>query len=121
MAFEAIRASGRAEIAVAAASVAEISRLNILHASLLAMCRAVARLPAAPDLVLVDGNQPPALTCPVRCVVGGDGLSPVDRRRFHRGQGAARPGDAAAGCPLRRLRVGGQCGLLHPRSPGGVA
>src|SRR5579875_2975133 len=75
VAFEAIHASGRAEIAVAAASVAEISRLNILHASLLAMCRAVARLPAVPDLVLVDGNQPPALTCPVRCVVGGDALS----------------------------------------------
>ena len=75
IAYEAIRSSGRAEIAVAAASVSEISRLNILHASLLAMCRAVARLPAAPDLVLVDGNQPPALACPVRCVVGGDALS----------------------------------------------
>ncbi len=74
-AYQAIRASGTAEIAVGAASVAEIARLNILHASLLAMCRAVARLPATPDLVLVDGNQPPALSCPVRCVVGGDGLS----------------------------------------------
>jgi ribonuclease HII len=71
-AFEALRASGRAEIAVAAASVAEIDRLNILRAALLAMCRAVARLPAPPDLALVDGNMPPALTCPVRCVVGGD-------------------------------------------------
>ena len=74
-AFDAIRASGRAEIAVGAASVTEIARLNILRAALLAMCRAVARLPTPPDLVLVDGNQPPALTCPVRCVVGGDGLS----------------------------------------------
>ena len=72
-AFEALRASGRAEIAVAAASVAEINRLNILHAALLAMCRAVARLPALPDLALVDGNVAPALPCPVRCVVGGDG------------------------------------------------
>ena len=71
-AFEALRASGRAEIAVAAASVAEIDRLNILRAALLAMCRAVARLPMPPDLALVDGNMPPALTCPVRCVVGGD-------------------------------------------------
>ena len=74
-AFDAIRASGRAEIAIGAASVAEIARLNILHAALLAMRRAVARLPSAPDLALVDGNQPPALGCPVRCVVGGDGLS----------------------------------------------
>lgn len=70
-AFAALRASP-AEIAVAAASVAEIGRLNILHASLLAMARAVARLPAPPDLALVDGNQRPKLACAVECVVGGD-------------------------------------------------
>ena len=75
VAFAAIRVSGRAEIGVGAASVAEIERLNILHAALLAMCRAVARLPRRPDLALVDGNQPPGLPCAVRCVVGGDGLS----------------------------------------------
>jgi ribonuclease HII len=74
-AFVALRDSGRAEIGVGAASVAEIERLNILHAALLAMCRAVARLPRPPDLALVDGNQPPGLSCAVRCVVGGDGLS----------------------------------------------
>jgi ribonuclease HII len=74
-AFVAIRDSGRAEIGVGAASVAVIERLNILHAALLAMCRAVARLPRPPDLALVDGNQPPGLPCAVRCVVGGDGLS----------------------------------------------
>ena len=74
-ALAAMRASGAAEIAVAAASVAEITRLNVLRASLLAMRRAVARLPTPPDLALVDGNQPPSLPCPVRCVVGGDGLS----------------------------------------------
>jgi ribonuclease HII len=72
-AFDALRASGRAEIAVAAASVAEIDRLNILHAAMLAMCRAVSRLPSPPDLALVDGNYPPKLGCPIRCVVGGDG------------------------------------------------
>ncbi|HVC58975.1 MAG TPA: ribonuclease HII [Acetobacteraceae bacterium] len=71
-AFTALRESGRAEIAVAAASVAEIDRLNILRAALLAMCRAVARLPTPPDLALVDGNVPPALACPIRCVIGGD-------------------------------------------------
>lgn len=75
MAFQALRESGRAEIAVGAASVAEIDRLNILRAALLAMCRAVARLPLPPDLVLVDGNQPPPLACSVQCVVGGDGRS----------------------------------------------
>lgn len=74
-AFAAIRASGRAEIGVGAASVGEIVRLNILHASLLAMCRAVARLPGPPDLALVDGDRPPALACPVQCVIGGDARS----------------------------------------------
>ena len=73
-AFEALLASGAAEVGVAAASVAEIERLNILGASLLAMRRAVLRLPVAPDLALVDGNRAPALRCPVRCVVGGDAL-----------------------------------------------
>ena len=71
-AFLALRASGKAEIGVGAASVTEIDRLNILRAALLAMVRAVARLPSLPDLALVDGNQPPALACPVRCVIGGD-------------------------------------------------
>ncbi|WP_428374571.1 ribonuclease HII [Lichenicoccus sp.] len=60
------------EIGVGAASVNEIARLNILHASLLAMRRAVLRLPAAPDLVLVDGNRLPLLDCPGQCVIGGD-------------------------------------------------
>lgn len=63
-----------AQIGVGAASVTEILRLNILHASMLAMRRAVARLGIAPDLALVDGNYPPKLNCPVRCVVGGDAL-----------------------------------------------
>lgn len=74
-ALHAARAAGQVEIGVGAASVAEIARINILQAALLAMRRAVARLPAPPDLALVDGNQPPALPCAVRCVVGGDRLS----------------------------------------------
>ena len=74
-AFAALLACGAAEIGVGAASVAEIGRLNILGASLLAMRRAVLRLPVLPGLALVDGNQPPDLPCPVKCVVGGDGLS----------------------------------------------
>jgi ribonuclease HII len=72
-AFLALRHS-RAEVGVGAASVAEILRLNILHASMLAMRRAVARLQMPPDLALVDGNYPPKLDCAVRCVVGGDAL-----------------------------------------------
>lgn len=72
-AFLALRASP-AEIGIGAASVAEILRLNILHASMLAMRRAVARLGLPPDLALVDGNYPPKLGCKVQCVVGGDAL-----------------------------------------------
>jgi len=67
------RAAGLVQIGVGAASVVEIGRMNILRASLLAMRRAVLRLPEVPGLALVDGNQAPDLPCPVRCVVGGDG------------------------------------------------
>lgn len=74
-AYAALHASGRVDIAVGAASVAEISRINILRATMLAMHRAVSRLSALPDLALVDGNQPPALPCPVQCVIGGDATS----------------------------------------------
>ncbi len=73
-AFAALRACAYAEVAVGAASVAEIARLNILHASLLAMTRAVRRLPSAPDVALVDGNVRPVLDCEIRCVVRGDAL-----------------------------------------------
>lgn len=62
-------------LALGGASAAEIGRINILAASLLAMRRALLRLPMMPDLALVDGNRPPPLPCPARCVVGGDGLS----------------------------------------------
>ncbi len=68
----AAHARGQVTIGVGAASVAEISRINILRASLLAMCRAVGRLPEPPDLALVDGNQPPPLACAVRCEIDGD-------------------------------------------------
>jgi len=61
-----------AEIGVGAASVAEITRLNILNASLLAMRRAVEALPRLPALVLVDGNRAPALPCASLTVVRGD-------------------------------------------------
>ena len=57
---------------VAEASVEEIDRFNILRAALLAMRRAVEGLSQQPSIVLVDGNQRPELTMPVRTVVGGD-------------------------------------------------
>jgi len=59
------------------AEVEEIDRLNILHASLLAMQRAVQGLGLAPEMVLVDGNRCPALDCPAQAVVKGDALVPA--------------------------------------------
>jgi ribonuclease HII len=58
--------------AIAEAGVAEIDELNILHATLLAMRRAVMSLAVAPAEALVDGNRCPELSCPVRAIVGGD-------------------------------------------------
>jgi len=63
---------GGARIGLGEASVAEIDRLNILQASLLAMARAVAGLGLAPDAALVDGNRAPDLPCPVETVIKGD-------------------------------------------------
>jgi ribonuclease HII len=60
--------------AVAAASVEEIDRINILQANFLAMRRAVAALPVRPALCRVDGNADPHLDLPTQCVVGGDAL-----------------------------------------------
>jgi ribonuclease HII len=57
------------------ASVEEIHELNILHATGLAMCRAIDALPIQPLVALVDGNYRFKLPCDVRTVVGGDGLS----------------------------------------------
>ncbi|ALB61732.1 Ribonuclease HII [Cronobacter condimenti 1330] len=50
----------------------EIDELNILHATMLAMQRAVAGLAVTPEYVLVDGNRCPALPVPSMAVVKGD-------------------------------------------------
>ena len=58
--------------AVAEAAVAEIDRLNILHATFVAMARAVAALGIAPEEAWIDGNRCPDLPCPTKAIVGGD-------------------------------------------------
>ncbi|OIQ02360.1 MAG: ribonuclease HII [Zetaproteobacteria bacterium CG06_land_8_20_14_3_00_59_53] len=58
--------------AVSMASVEEIDRLNILHATMLAMRRSVDALGVKPTRVLVDGNRVPLLAIPAEAVVGGD-------------------------------------------------
>ncbi|WP_413737243.1 ribonuclease HII [Sodalis sp. RH21] len=56
------------------AEAAEIDRLNIFHATLLAMQRAVLGLNITPDFVLIDGNRCPLLAMPSLAVVKGDSL-----------------------------------------------
>lgn len=59
--------------AIGISTVEEIDRLNILHATMLAMRRAVEGLAVPPDQVLIDGNRvPPGLAVPARAIVGGD-------------------------------------------------
>ncbi|HVY12710.1 MAG TPA: ribonuclease HII [Alphaproteobacteria bacterium] len=84
----------RCACSIAQAFVAEIDCFNILQASLLAMSRAVEGLrreihpsqhdyyllrhagePVDIHMVLVDGNRPPALSCPAHPIVGGDARS----------------------------------------------
>ena len=57
------------------ASVEEIAELNILHATGVAMCRAIEAMGVRPAFALVDGNYRFPLPCPVKTVVKGDGLS----------------------------------------------
>ena len=59
-------------IGVGAASVREIDRLNIRRASILAMRRALARLPLRPEVVLVDGLPCPELGRAHEAIVDGD-------------------------------------------------
>ena len=58
---------------IAFATVEEIDRLNIFHASMLAMRRAVEGLAVRPTSAIIDGNAcPPGLSCPARAIVDGD-------------------------------------------------
>ncbi|MFN2570797.1 MAG: ribonuclease HII [Gemmatimonadales bacterium] len=59
-------------VAVGAASVREIDRLNIRRASILAMARALRRLGVVPGHVLVDGLPCPELGCEHEAIVDGD-------------------------------------------------
>ncbi len=58
---------------IARASVAEIDEINILHASMLAMQRAISGLRITPEHALIDGNRiPKDLPCPAEAVIKGD-------------------------------------------------
>lgn len=55
-------------------SPTEIDELNILHATMLAMTRAVEGLSTTPEFVFVDGNRLPVLSMPAQAVIKGDSL-----------------------------------------------
>ncbi len=74
--FEEIREKALAWC-IARAEVEEIDRLNILHATMLAMQRAVEGLSVTPRLALIDGNRCPKLAVPSAPVVKGDSQVPA--------------------------------------------
>lgn len=59
---------------IAEASVEEIDQLNILHATMLAMKRAIESLKPVPTLALIDGNRCPETKIACQAIVKGDGL-----------------------------------------------
>ena len=65
----------QAAVGIGIANVAEIDDINILNATLAAMTRAYDQLCPLPSVALVDGNRSPKLSCRVKTVIGGDGLS----------------------------------------------
>jgi len=69
--FDEIRLNALA-YSVGRAEIEEIDKINILHASLLAMQRAIESLNIQPEHVLVDGNRCPACEQPATAVVKGD-------------------------------------------------
>ena len=62
---------------IARAEVEEIDALNILHATMLAMQRAVEGLHITPKMAMIDGNRCPKLTMPSEAVVKGDSKVPA--------------------------------------------
>jgi ribonuclease HII len=69
--FEAIRAQALG-VGIGLVDAVTIDRINILEATRLAMTRALAALPADPELVLTDFVSLPGLRCPQRNLVRGE-------------------------------------------------
>ncbi|MCF8880797.1 ribonuclease HII [Hyphobacterium sp. SN044] len=73
----AARIRQKAWVGIGIAEPEEIDRRNILHATMIAMCRALWALPVRPDRALIDGNRVPArLDCDGEAIVGGDASVP---------------------------------------------
>lgn len=129
--FDEIRAKALC-CSIAEASVDEIDTLNILHATMLAMRRAVEGLRLPPTRVLVDGNRLPVLRVPAEAIVKGDAkvkaisaasiLAKVHRDRLCHALDEIHPQYGFAthkGYPtpehLEALRIHGAC-VVHRRS-----
>lgn len=93
---------GAVNIGLGRASPEEIDHLNILHATMLAMQRAVAALTVPPALVLVDGNRLPDWDYPSFAVVKGD----------------ARVPEIAAASIVAKVTRDGEMAALDKRYPG---
>ena len=63
--------------AIAECSIEEIDELNILHASMLAMKRAIESLSVKPELALIDGNRCPKLAIAAKAIIKGDDKVPA--------------------------------------------
>lgn len=141
--FDEIRAKALC-CSIAEASVEEIDRLNILHATMLAMQRAVAGLRLKPVKALIDGNRIPQLDILAEAIVQGDAtvqsisaasiLAKVHRDRLceewgelypqygfaaHKGYGTAEHMAALrehGPCPLHRASFAPVREALQPRS-----
>lgn len=87
--------------ALGRAEPSEIDELNILHATMLAMQRAVATLAIQPEWVVIDGNRCPALPMPATAVVKGDALVP----------------EISAASILAKVARDEEMALLHQRYP----
>lgn len=61
-------------VSIGRAEVEEIDQLNIFHATMLAMERAIKGLAITPHQILIDGRAHPKLDLPMKAIVGGDQL-----------------------------------------------
>jgi ribonuclease HII len=110
-------------VSLAFVTPAEIDALNIRQASRLAMARAIAALTPAPVFVLVDGDDPPEVSCACRAIVKGDAcalsiaaasiVAKVARDAMMRRLAAAYPGygfetNAGYGAPAHLAAIAAQ-------------
>ena len=118
---------------VSVVEVEEIDRINIYHATMAGMSRALCGLRPAPLRAFIDGNRlPPQLPCPAEAVVGGDGCITaigaasivakvtrdrimVDMDALHPGYGFAQHKGYSTPEHLEALRRLGPC-VQHRRS-----